>query len=227
MYKGSTEVPKAFAEGKGKKQGVNVSTGNELYYHGNKIAEWRKDGLYISNGGYTTYSKNGTEIPGSKTTKDKLNALPGVSINQHQCKWFLNGKEWNGEWIKIKGLRAPKIDQKKAGDVFNMEQKYVRIDGWRGYAEPVYAIAGFNDTGTWSDSPCRTDVGQSEKDRLLSVLDAAGIKTKIVTCETSNVFCVHHYIVTKVKDHARALQIVETFLAENHTDLMYIVKNVA
>lgn len=35
------------------------------------------------------------------TTKERLNALEGVGIQQKKGKWYLNGVEWNGEWIKV------------------------------------------------------------------------------------------------------------------------------
>ncbi len=38
----------------------------------------------------------------SNTTKERLNALPNVSICQKNWNWYLNGKEWNGELIDIK-----------------------------------------------------------------------------------------------------------------------------
>tara|TARA_R110002012_G_scaffold307294_1_gene512665 strand:+ start:145 stop:441 length:297 start_codon:yes stop_codon:yes gene_type:complete len=37
----------------------------------------------------------------SNTTKERLNALPNVSIKQKNFVWFLNGKEWNGNKIDI------------------------------------------------------------------------------------------------------------------------------
>ena len=37
----------------------------------------------------------------SNTTKERLNALNGVSINQKNFVWYLNGKEWNGKLIDI------------------------------------------------------------------------------------------------------------------------------
>ena len=37
----------------------------------------------------------------SNTTKERLNALPNVNIQQKNFVWFLNGKEWNGERIDI------------------------------------------------------------------------------------------------------------------------------
>tara|TARA_R110001606_G_C15320741_1_gene644628 strand:- start:687 stop:995 length:309 start_codon:yes stop_codon:yes gene_type:complete len=35
------------------------------------------------------------------TTKERLNALPNVDIRQKNFKWFLNGKEWDGNKIDI------------------------------------------------------------------------------------------------------------------------------
>lgn len=37
----------------------------------------------------------------SNTTKERLNALPNVSISQKNGKWFLNGKEWDGKLIDV------------------------------------------------------------------------------------------------------------------------------
>lgn len=37
----------------------------------------------------------------STTTKERLNGLPNVKISQKNFKWFLNGKEWNGNLIDI------------------------------------------------------------------------------------------------------------------------------
>lgn len=38
----------------------------------------------------------------SNTVKERLNALPNVSIQQKAGVWYLNNKEWNGELIDIK-----------------------------------------------------------------------------------------------------------------------------
>ncbi len=63
-----------------------------LLLHGNIIAKIVKGvGLFITNAGWAT-----------NTTKDRLNALPNVSIQQKNFVWYLNGKEWDGEWIKVK-----------------------------------------------------------------------------------------------------------------------------
>jgi hypothetical protein len=64
-----------------------------LSLYGNDIAYRYNDPnntLSITNCGYNT-----------ATTKERLNALPNVSIRQINRKWFLNGKEWDGELIDI------------------------------------------------------------------------------------------------------------------------------
>lgn len=66
--------------------------GNEtrLYLHNNLIAKRNPKGLFITNAGWQ-----------SNTTKERLNALPNVSIQQKNWQWYLNGKEWNGELTKV------------------------------------------------------------------------------------------------------------------------------
>lgn len=62
----------------------------EMYLHGNLIAYSSKHGIYISNATYFT-----------NTTKERLNGLTGVHIQQRNFDWYLNGEAWNGNWIRI------------------------------------------------------------------------------------------------------------------------------
>jgi len=65
-----------------------------LKLHGNAIAYRYNDPertLSITNCGWQT-----------NTTKERLNALPNVSIQQKNFIWYLNGEEWNGNLIDIK-----------------------------------------------------------------------------------------------------------------------------
>jgi hypothetical protein len=60
-----------------------------LKLHGNEIAYRYNDPkrtLSITNCGWNT-----------PTTKERLNALPGVSIQQKNFEWYLNGVLWDGE----------------------------------------------------------------------------------------------------------------------------------
>lgn len=62
----------------------------KLYLHGNLIAIKTGKKISISNAGWAT-----------NVTKERLNGIPGVSIRQIKGIWYLNGKEWNGNFIKI------------------------------------------------------------------------------------------------------------------------------
>jgi len=65
-----------------------------LKLFGNRIAYRYNDPertLSITNCGWNTV-----------TTKERLNALPDVSIQQVRGEWFLNGKKWDGKLIDVK-----------------------------------------------------------------------------------------------------------------------------
>jgi hypothetical protein len=71
------------------KSNMEVTREGTIYYlklYGNKIAALEADGrMWISNAGWK-----------SNTTKERLNGLPGVSVNQKDWDWYLNGQLWDG-----------------------------------------------------------------------------------------------------------------------------------
>lgn len=83
-------------------QGIPFKSGNDkvviennvaiLSLHGNKIAfyDLNTKKLSIRNAGWF-----------SSTTKERLNGLPNVSIQQKKGIWYLNGKQWDGTEIEI------------------------------------------------------------------------------------------------------------------------------
>jgi len=80
----------SYAEGN---TSVSPSNGaNYLYLHGHIIAIKDKStgSLKITSAGWKT-----------NTTKERLNALPNVKIQQKKGKWYLNGDEWDGNLIEI------------------------------------------------------------------------------------------------------------------------------
>jgi hypothetical protein len=92
----STQAAKAFLNFENYRNSnteVRVYDANEkdiccqLFLHGHCIATNYKDKDYITiqNCGYFT-----------KTTKERLNALPNVNIYQKDWMWYLNGNPWNG-----------------------------------------------------------------------------------------------------------------------------------
>lgn len=71
------------------------SVGSVTYMklHGNNIARkltGNKNMFEICNGGWF-----------SNTTKERLNGLQNVSIQQKKGVWYLNGEVWNGGWTLI------------------------------------------------------------------------------------------------------------------------------
>ena len=90
MRKVTQQAVEAFMNGYNFKSGNTEVRNNAMYLHGNKIAEWRGDELWITNAGWSI-----------NVTKERLNGIPCVSVQQSRWVWFLNGEEWDGQWIKV------------------------------------------------------------------------------------------------------------------------------
>ena len=37
----------------------------------------------------------------TKTTKERLNGIPGVHITQRKGEWYLNGEQWDGKLVDV------------------------------------------------------------------------------------------------------------------------------
>ena len=62
-----------------------------MYLHDNLIAIRDVNGeFFINNAGWRT-----------PTTKERLNGFKGVHVIQRKGQWYLNGKPWAGQTIKI------------------------------------------------------------------------------------------------------------------------------
>lgn len=69
----------------------SYATHTDLLLHGNQIAIKEGYKIHITSAGWRT-----------NTTKERLNAIPGVSISQKKGVWYLNGIQWDGSLIEIK-----------------------------------------------------------------------------------------------------------------------------
>lgn len=207
----TTKITNAFMQGEAKKISNTHTDGKSLWLFNNKIAEHREDGLYITNAGWK-----------SQTTKERLNALPNVSISNKKGEWYLNGNLWNGEWIRVNTIPPPEVDKEKIGKSFDTSIEWVNSDGWRGYSRPKFSVCGANDTGMWGDSPCPSNVAKKELENAKTLLKRNKIPTKLMTTETSNVFCVHHYLITPPSYIDNARELVQEYLQNNETRLLYV-----
>jgi hypothetical protein len=88
MRKVTREVVGAFLAHKAKSVRNTVSTGNTLYLFGNRIA-WH-DSMSDNTIIIATCGWN------SVTTRDRLNAIPNVSLSTRKGQLYLNGSLWDG-----------------------------------------------------------------------------------------------------------------------------------
>ena len=85
------DIVQAFRAGEVMSKGNSNTDGNALFLHGNKIAWWDEGHrLWIDTCGWN-----------SNTTRERLNGLPGVKVSTKQGQMFLNGKEWDGQAVKV------------------------------------------------------------------------------------------------------------------------------
>lgn len=97
MRKVTQEVCSAFLAGRSLSTGNSHTNGKSRFLHGNEIAAVSPGGdLKICNGGWS-----------SLTTKERLNGLPGVHVQQKAGVWYLNGREWNGAWVSVRSFTNP------------------------------------------------------------------------------------------------------------------------
>lgn len=210
----SNPVIRAFIEGHKRSVGSLSTDGHQLALHGNVIA-WRPPtghGVCVTLCGWNT-----------KTTRKYLSLLPGVSVLTESGKPCINGipvAEDEVLTIRAKGYKKPTGPK---GDMWITGKTWVATDGWRGYEEPAYAVCGANDTGMWSDSPCPTTTCKAELGLAEQRLKEAGVKYKHASGQSSNVFCLHRYLIVKPKDMERATELVAPLIQD--TRLMYLCNN--
>lgn len=108
---------------------------------------------------------------------------------------------------------------------FSKKKKWVATSAWRGYEQPVQAVCGANDTGSWYDSPCPTKVREREINDVKKLFRKAGIKFRELWGCSSNVFCSHCYLTCLPSQQEKARGIIRKYLADNNTELLYICES--
>jgi hypothetical protein len=97
MRKISEDVRTAFRLGENFKSGntqvISKDGDTMLLLHGNMIAHKSALAYTITTAGWNTV-----------TTRERLNALPGVSVYQKNFELFLNDEPWDGELTMIRGM---------------------------------------------------------------------------------------------------------------------------
>lgn len=91
-----------------------TENGAEMYLHGNLIAKRENGKLFITSAGWKT-----------NTTKERLNALDGVSIKQVKGVWYLNGSQWDGSMTEV-GKREVLLNHSMTGFIRKLTKKEER-----------------------------------------------------------------------------------------------------
>lgn len=104
--------------------------------------------------------------------------------------------------------------------MISLKKVWVSSGGYRGRHVPINAVAGVSDTGNWDDSPCPSNVGTEELNRAKVALKKAGIRYKTTWGTTSNIFCIHRYVVVAEDDVEIAKDIIQPLI--EGTELLYV-----
>lgn len=86
----SEQIINAFYSGRKLKVGNTETDGKTVWLHGNPIITKEKGRLLITISGWNT-----------PTTRERLNAIPGVKVHVKDYSLYLNGKRWDGNWTDI------------------------------------------------------------------------------------------------------------------------------
>lgn len=93
MRQVTKDVVDAFMARVASSKGNSHTDGTTLFLHGNAIARHTPQGIEITMAGWETV-----------TTRERLNGIPGVSVNQSKGEQYLNGKKWENcnEWTNVR-----------------------------------------------------------------------------------------------------------------------------
>lgn len=99
-------------------------------------------------------------------------------------------------------------------------KRYHRLDGWRGYPVPATAIIGGSYTGDAPDSPAKGAELAAEISRFRKeVLRPAGIASRGVWGESSNVFCMKRWLCVSKEDFPKAAELTVEWMKKNRWEL--------
>jgi len=178
------DIVNAFEGRRAKKINNSETDGTSLWLFGNKIAEWREDGIWITDAGWQ-----------SKTTKERLNGLTGVSIQQRAGNWYLNGNFWQGEWTSVN----------ENNGIVATPQEAVQFDTtseWKGkYSKPIYSVF-------------HTHI-EAEVEKVEYLLWIMGIPTKKMYSDTDGEYKPNHFVVVPIAEFDKASEFMKKVKTES------------
>lgn len=188
----TSKICNAFENRRALTLGNSKTDGTSLWLFGNKIAEWREDGIWITNAGWN-----------SNTTKERLNGLTGVSIQQRAGSWYLNGNLWQGEWTSVRanytwstiegsgGIFAVLESTRPQEVEFDITSKWIASGK---YNKPIYAVVHKYTEADLFASEC--------------MLNANEIVYRIIESDTEGEYKPNYFLVVRPQDYDLALTII-------------------
>jgi hypothetical protein len=180
------DIVNAFQNSRSLTTGNSRTDGESLWLFGNKIAEIKRDGLWITNAGWN-----------STTTKERLNGLSGVNIVQRRGTWYLNEREWDGRWVNldawndgIEYVTGAQPEQVADEPEFDVTSEWTN----EGYSRPVYSIY---------HTLTRANLEQVE-----TMLNGEGIPTRRMESDTDGMYRPNYFVVVRPEDVVRASSIL-------------------
>ena len=162
--------------------GNSRTNGESLWLFDNKIAEIRRDGLWICNGGWD-----------SATTKERLNGLSGVHIVQRGGNWFLNFRQWDGGWVNVDAWNqeAESVPEENV-----QEPEFDITSTWmeQGYSKPVYAVYH--------------TLVQGNLSKAEEILNEHGIKHRRMESDTEGMYRPNYFVIVHPSEHQNASWLV-------------------
>lgn len=162
--------------------------GTSLWLFGNKIAEWRGDGLWISNGGWS-----------SRTTKERLNGLSGVRVRKQRGTLLLNDRVWDGRWVHVDawndGITYVNDESPREENV--QEREFDITSEWMheyGYSKPLHSV--FH------------TLVEANLEAVEQKLSEAGIPSRRMESDTEGMYCPNYFIVVHPEDVEKSLNLL-------------------
>ena len=187
MRKITREIVDAFQNSRSLTIGNSRTNGEALWLFDNKIAEVRRDGLWITNAGWD-----------SSTTKERLNGLSGVSIVQRRGVWLLNERVWDGRWVNVDAWNdgIEYVDGVSVAEENVQEPEFDVTSEWmsEGYSRPVYSIYH--------------TIVEVNLEPVELMLNGEGIPTRRMESDTEGIYKPNYFVVVRPEDVVRASSIL-------------------
>jgi hypothetical protein len=189
--------------------------GTSVWLFGNKIIDRRSDGIWITNAGWN-----------SNTTRERLNGLENVHVQQKNFQWYLNARAWDGRWVNVERWdyllsitpRQQLENLRAQGNEMENFDFSVLIEPTAPEPEPnTEPEIEFDVTNVWIEKgqyskplySVTHKLNESELEPIEKLLNDSGVPTKRMESDTSGVYKPNYFIVVLPNDYVSSIKILK------------------